>query len=480
MDSRVAIRWSLIGQLGFFALHLGSSMVLARLLSPAEFGFAMLLQSAVGVLQVFQNLGFGNYLIREKVLENSVASAVFWFNMIAAVVIGIIVLIFAPALAKFAELQKFQWVTYLLVASPLIIALEIVPAGLLARHLAYSKIAAVQWVRGLTTGGLTIVCALNGFSFASIVIGSIVGSFCALALTAWFARTYGWTPRLSEANFPPVIAFAKAMVPVSAASQLARRVPEVALGRLQGVAALGIYGRASGVLQMAWENVYAAIAQVMYAAISRAHRNGVSLKEEYRKILRLLTGTFWPVFLGLGLLASEVLELMFGKVWASAGDTLLVLCIGAVVQVGAALGWEIFLIHDRVKQQAKREVLRAILVAGFFFLGSMVSIEWAAASKIADGIFVILAYMPGAMQLTGLRKSDLSRIYVESAFLAVMAILPIVLIRFLAASGSSFSTWETLLLGSVGGALSWVIAIAVLQHPAWLEIRRVIVSLSRR
>ena len=172
-------------------IQIGSQVVLARLLFPAEYGLVAMATPVVSFLQVFNDIGLGQAIVQRPVLEQKQVSALFWLNLGVSSLLGLAVILISPLAAwAYGEHRLILLLIVLSITMP-IAGINVVPIALLTRQMRFVLTARNEIIAALCGAIVTVVCALKGFSYWSLVAGQfallVIGN-----ILGWLA--VGWRP----------------------------------------------------------------------------------------------------------------------------------------------------------------------------------------------------------------------------------------------------------------------------------------------
>jgi O-antigen/teichoic acid export membrane protein len=473
MSFRKSLAWTAGGQLGFFLIQFSGSVVLARLLTPYEFGVNALANAVVGVLSIVQSIGLGSYLVREAELTDERIDAVFTINLILSSLIAAAIVALAFAGDLVATDVNVRDVLLIVALSPLVGMFGTVPFAMLERAGNFRIISLLNLVRVLVATATTIALALLDLGFYSIAVGQLAASVvhnAALILAA--PRPGERRRRLSVAEWRVLTAFGSQMIAIHGVNTLAGRLGEVIIGRILGLQSLALYNRASAIFLLFWENVHLVIARVVFAEMAREKREGRSLRPFYLGICEMMSAGLWPLFTGAAVFAAPMIRIVYGDQWVAAAPAFQMLALSAVVLISTAMTWEVFVVSNATDEQAKIEVFRAGGGLILFTVGALFSVTAAASARVGDAILSLFLYRPRLQKMTDTTLADMMPIYARSGLLTLLAVLPaIALVEWRGAAATRLPVLEMVGAALAGGAL-WAVGLWLLDHPLFREATR--------
>ena len=128
---------------------------------------------------------------------------------------------------------------------------------------------------------------------------------------------------------------------------------ELALGRLSGLPALGVYVRAANLSNMIWDNVYGSLTRVAFTQLAEDNRQGKPLGDTFLRTLQLVTGFLWPALCGIAVLSQPLVHILYGAKWHPAAAPLSCLMISQAISLSYGLNWELFVINNETGRQVR-------------------------------------------------------------------------------------------------------------------------------
>lgn len=460
--------WASVGQGGFFILQFFSSVVLAHLLSPREMGVFTLGAAIVGLISVVQALGLNNYLIRADRVEPPMVATLFTVNLIIS--IGLAAVIIGIGLGSdrmFGDVGTSRVMIWL-ATTPVIGAVGLVPSSLLQREGNFRSLSILRIASTAAGTWLTVALAFAGCSYMSLAYGWVltctVNAFGACALAPRFIQ---W--RLGLQDWRQITHFGLTMILINGTTQVQRQLLNLLLGRMIGLTAVGLYGRANSLFNLLSEQIQVVVARVLLVDFAHIARSGDPLRPRYRKVLEYMTALLWPMFAGLAVLSGPCVRLLYGAKWQMISLPLSLLCVTGILWVAVSMAWELFIIAGETSRQVRLEIVRALFGTSVFIVGCMFSLDVAVATRIAESVLAVALYAPHIKRLTGSHHGDFLPVYVRSATLTLAAIAPSVLLMLVYRWSPEVPlAWVFACI--VLGIASYVTSMWLLRHPLLIDL----------
>lgn len=469
MALKKSLAWMGFAQVTALALQFTSSVVLARLLTPYEMGIYAVSAATVGVLSVIQAFGLQALIVREEFLTDEITATAFTLNMVIAFVLSAAIASLSVAGGAFLHDAAVKRVLLVLSINPLFSIFDLLPTANLERRGRFRTMSLVTTASGIAGTVLTIVLALKGYKYMSLVYSGIVSA----ALSTILMNIAGWQHvsfRLGLNAWRRVANFGLQMLAVSGVNSISTRLSDVLMGRLQGLSALGIYNRAGSLNGLIWSNVHLVAGRVVFVDYAELNRKKVSLRDRYLRTVEIITALLWPAFGGFAILSGPFILMVYGVKWLPATVPLAFLAIASMIQVSITMTWELFAATGQLKAQTRIEFVRAGAALVCFGAGCLISMAAAAAARVVDAIFAVFLYRKHLDRMTDTAMADFLPIYRQSAILTLLALLPPALLMI--SSRMSARTPMAQVLGSaLLGVLFWMAGLSYFKHPLMQEAK---------
>jgi O-antigen/teichoic acid export membrane protein len=456
-----------MAQVAVFVFNFSSSVILARFLTPREMGIFAAGLAAVAMLSLLQSFGLNNLIIREKELTERVTATVFTINALIAIAASLAIALCANLGATLFGDEGVTKVLFTLAITPLFGVLSFLPGAQLERHGRFKELAIANLSTSFIGACTTVSLAVLGFSYMSMAYANLVGSASQAAVLIFLGRQY-FSCRIGLKDWRRILAFGFQMIAVVGLSSLSNRACDLILGRMLGLAELGLYSRASGIVSMIWGNIHYLISRVLLVDFSAVHRRSESLRVRYIQTTAMVTAMLWPAFAGLAVIAKPLIILLYGRTWVEAAVPLSLLAIASMVYCTITMASEVCIATGNLRTQTRIEAIRAPLSVFAFVGGCFISLEAAAFSRIVDAAIGYTLYRPHLEKMTGTKISDFFGIYAESALLTLIAIAPAGAV--MAFSGTGEPPLGPLFASILVGVGLWAGALLVRGHPIAVEI----------
>jgi O-antigen/teichoic acid export membrane protein len=477
MSVRRAAVWSLAAQYATFAIQFAASVIISRLfLLPADVGLFSIALAASMLVSVFQDMGITRFISGQPQMRREavphyagVAVGIGW-------AVALAIAAAAPLVADFYREPALAPLLWLIAASYLIMPCATVPAALLVKEMDFRALFKVNAGSAFVGNATAIALAAGGLGAASLAWG-VLATAIARAGIANLIRPV--RPRLPGGmeSVRPMLGFSSMSFLLSASGAVGQRSQDLIVGRLLGLAATGLFSRASALAGQLTMLVTGAIGNVFYAAFARKRDAGEALAEPYLHLVACYTALNWAAMAGLALCAEPLVLLLYGPNWAGAAPLLRWTALAEMFFVAIPLQMDVPLLLGQIRRLVWVNLLDTAAAVAILAIGCTIGLEAAAQSRIAYGLVWWAIYAFYLSRIIGFGLDRLLGIYARSAICALAAGLPLIVAYSLGLSGSAMGLPALLALSGLG-VLCWLAALGLTRHPAWSEVRGAVRSVT--
>ncbi|HQC96613.1 MAG TPA: lipopolysaccharide biosynthesis protein, partial [Aquabacterium sp.] len=459
-------------------IAIASSMVIARLLSPADIGVFSVVMVLMSFLSSWRDFGAGQYLVQEPDLTDDRIRAVWTLQLCIGAGLALIALATSGLVARFYNEPRMAPIMWLLALSYLINPFGSLTYAWLMRTMRFEALTLMRASAALSGAAVSIGCAWTGLGAISLAWGSLA-SIVGNALVSLFFRPRGFPllPGLREVR--RVLQFGTRLTSSSLIETAAKGAPELILGKLQGMSAVGQFSRANGLLSMLTTLVTDAVGSVALPMFARQRREGGDMGHAFVRGNGYMTVVCWCFAAYLGVMAGPMILLLYGPQWTEAVDVARWLAVSMLLAGPATLSFQVL-----VGAGAADRLPRTMLIVATC---TVMSATWGArhgAVSMAIGLCAgtsaaTLVWLREVHQAVGFDLRLWSGTLVRSAVVAAGTATP-------AMAGMLWVGWMPeqpvlmVALTAVGGALAFVATVLAIGHPIADEIRPVLSRLRQR
>lgn len=448
-----------------------TTMVMARLLTPAETGLYVIASSIMMLADNLRTFGVGIYVVQTPQLLPTTLRSAFTVTMLLSLSLMCVLMLSASAVASFFGAGEIESLLRLAALAFLVVPFATPIVALLQRELNFRTLAFLNVLAAVTNSAVTIGLAVSGMGPESYVWGFLASSVVLAVAAICIRPQLGiFRPCLTEAR--AVLSFGAVSSAVTVVNMAYEMLPRIVLGKLLSMDAVGLYARAVTVCQLPDRTIVSALQPVVLPVLAAQARDGGDLRASYLHGHVLMSAIQWPMLIMLALLAEPVVLVLLGPQWIEAAPLVRMIAIGMMAMAPAFLTFPILVATGRIRDSLWSSVIILPPSALLVIAAGSISTEAVAASMMILAPFqmaVAFWFVRRAISVSWREMAAASR---DSLILALAtAAVPLLVILF---GGNGFSlNWAQSALAITGGFAGWVLALRVIRHPAGTEIRAV-------
>ena len=403
-----------------FVLGLGATAVLARQLSPADFGLVGMVLAVVGFVTLFRTMGLSAATVQRANVSHDQVSTLFWLNAALGLAVFFAVAALSPGIAWFYGEPKLVSITLALGFASLFTGLSAQHAALLSRQMRFTAGAAISVISMLAGVLLAVGAALLGAGYWSLVIQRLAESFTETVAVWTLCR---WRPGLPRRNcgVRSMVFFGGSLTASNLVHYSSRNLDNLLIGWRWGAGSLGIYAKAYSLLLLPASQFTAPISAVTIPALSRLQNTPDRYHAYYTKALGLMATIGMPAICFLFVVADLAVRTILGSQWMEAVPVFRALAPAAFLSTfTGTLSW-VYISLGRTNRMFKWGLFSSIVSVSAFVLG----LPWgplgvATAYSLST---LVLAYPAVAYCFAGspLRPWSLISVLLPAAFACAMA-----------------------------------------------------------
>ena len=410
--------WMVYGKGAYAILQMVVLAILARLVSPEDFGVVSAALIVIGLSAIVSQLGLGPALVQRQELERRHIDTAFSTSVLIGVLLGAILWLGAPlAAAFFSRIEGVKPVLRTLAWVFPLQGLATVAESLMKRELRFRWLANLDVISyGIGYGAVGITTALLGWGVWALVAGQIAQNVVktAMLLSAQPPRIRVVPERRA---FRELMYFGGGFTLAKIANQFAQQGDYMVVGRFLGPAPLGFYGRAYNLMSAPAAGFGTILDSVLFPAMARVQASAQRLAAAYRRGVALIALIVVPASLALVLLAPEVIHVILGPRWSNVIAPFQILAVGMLFRTSSKLADSLTRATGAVFPRAWRQMLYAALVIG----GALVGKHWGIAG-VAWGVLLALTVNFLQMAQLSLRESGMTWVNFWRAHLPALLI----------------------------------------------------------
>ena len=343
-----------------------SPWVLARILSPDDFGIVAMVMAFTGVLITFRDFGLSSAAIQRDAVTDEQISTLFWVNLSIGALLGAVGVAVAPAVADFYGRRELFPVTVCLAFAFFINSAGVQHSALLQRQMRFTALSLIDVIALIFGNAVAIAAAEAGYGYWSLVALAVATP---LAATGGFWLVSAWVPRLPcrRAGIRPMMHFGSILTLNELVAYVAYNAEKIMLGRAWGPHAIGVYGRAHQLLNLPTDSLNSAIGEVAFSALSRLQNDPIRLRNYFLKGFSLVLGLTLPITIMCVLFADDLVLVLLGPQWKDSVEIIRLLAPSVVIRaIINPLGWLLYSIGLVGRSLRIALVFAPVMITGYY------------------------------------------------------------------------------------------------------------------
>lgn len=444
------------------AVQFGVTVILSRLLTPAEVGIFSITVVFINIISVFRDFGVSSYLQQEKNLTPEKARAALGLLLTSSWSLAIAVYFGRSIIADYYGEPGIADVLVVLCISSAIVPFSSFYFALLARDLQAGKQAIVNSISTLVYAAACVTMAYSGMSYMAMAWANVVNIAVTIAIY-WVIRPKNIPCIPLFKSWAAPLRFGGGAILGNVLEKVHASIPDLVLGKVSGAHDVGLYSRAYGLV-----NIFSQVAgpTISYNAVpylARNHHSGQPLAPILSKSTSYLTGAAWPAFIVTALFSTEIINVLYGPQWVAAAPIAVLIALTAFVRFGYSLTSAGLMATGRPYLSSLTAAVSIVVRLGVIALiGATDIMSFAIALCIADIATVIVpAYMMS--RYLGYSINQSLRAHIPSLKLGLACLITALAIKW--ALPIAWPDFIKLIIVAPAIFVTWITAIIILRHP---------------
>jgi O-antigen/teichoic acid export membrane protein len=456
--SITSIIWSIAQSWGSQCISLVVFSILARLLNPESFGLIAIAAIFVGFVNLFLDQGFSQAIIQRRELERDHLDTVFWTNVSISVLLTFISIASADLIAKFFTRPDLTSVIRWLSLSFLIGSLNNVQVAILQRNLNFKPLAIRSLIATLGGGVIGVSMALMGFGVWSLVCQQLSNGIIQV-LVLWTASD--WRPRLSFSpkHFRDLFSFGMNVLGINILNFVVTNGDNLLIGYFLGPVPLGYYNLAYRLLTTVAQLFIGVASSTAMPIFSSIQDDLPRLRNVLYEFVELTNTIAFPVFLGMSVLAPELIIVIFGEQWKASIPVMQILNIVGILQAGFYYNSPLILAVGKPQLKLWLDVARSI----FYFTAFFISVRWGiiavASSYVISAYIFALITLRVIKQAVGITIKEYLSNYTTPLTASLIMVLLMLAIKNLLIVHTSIPSIGIIIVATISGTLTYLFSI---------------------
>ncbi len=387
-----------------FLIQMVGTIVLARLLTPADFGLVTMVTTFSLLLQSVGFNGFPEAIIQRPSLDQVTVSTLFWLNGGINLVFTLLFVAAAPLVARFYNEPRLFWLTIFLSTTIIGAGLSTIHLALLKRTMRFTAVAVLNMGSRLVTMVISIALAWMGWKYWALAVSSLVGTV-ALTIGAWIYCRWRPGPLRKRTNVTSFVKFAAHTYGNFTLNYSCRNLDNLLVGKFIGLQPLGYYKKAYDLFALSANQLTSPLANVALAALSRFSDDHERFRQYYLNAVSMIAFLSMASGLVLTVAAKDIILLILGPQWMPSAQIFMFFGPGiGIMLVYTTHGW-LHLSLGRADRWFRWGILEFVVTASLFIIGLKygapgVAVAWTVSFYVLTGPGLWYAGRPARLRIS--------------------------------------------------------------------------------
>lgn len=360
-------------------------LVLARLLSPEEYGLIGIVTIFITIMLGIVDSGFSNALIRKQEVTEDDYSTLFFFNFCVSLLLFAILFVSAPWIAHFFERPQLIELVRVMGLLLILQALSIVQNTILTRSIDFKTKTKASLISALTSGLIGIVMAFIGFGVWSLVAQQLSRQFI-YSGCLWFFNKWWPKFKFNINSLRYMWGFGWKLLVSGLLDNIWKELYQVVVGKFYNPATLGQYTRSKQYASLFSSNLNTIVQRVSYPVLSQVQDEKMRLISAYRRIIKVTMFVTAITMISMGAIAEPLIYCLIGPQWNMAASFLPLICISMSLYPLHSINLNMLQIQGRTDIYLYLEIIKKTIAIGPICLGIFVDVYWMLIGSIITGI----------------------------------------------------------------------------------------------
>ena len=468
------VSWSLIDNIANTGVSFLVGIILARILSPAEFGILGMITIFIAISNSIVDSGFSNALIRKTDAKDIDYNTVFYFNLVISIIFYFLLYLSSPAISRFFNEPELIPVTRVMGIILIINALGLIHRTILVKEVDFKTQTKISIIASVSSGLIGIGMAIGGLGVWSLVGQQISRQF----LNTFFLWTFShWRPVLafSTQSFNQLFAFGSKLLVSGLLDTIYKNIYYIVIGRYYSAYQLGQYTRAEQFNGIFSSNLTSVVQRVSYPVLSSIQDDPERLKTAYSKIIKSTMLIAFACMLGLAAVAKPLVLILIGEKWVTSIAYLQIICFSGMFYPLHAINLNILQVKGRSDIFLKLEIIKKTIAVLPITIGILYGIEfmlWGSVLTSIVAYFLNSYYSANLISYSTKEQiKDITPTFLISCVVAFIMWSVTIL---------DLSNYATLIIQSIIGITLATLIYEKLKLDEYLEVKQMVLSFIRR
>lgn len=478
MSTRKSLFFSFVDRYATLAISIGSSMVIARLLTPSEIGVFSVTMVLLTLVASVRDMGAGQYLVQEKELTPERIRSVWTVQLGLGLGLACVVLLASYPVSVFYKEPRMRDIMLVVACNYAINPFGSITYAWLVREMRFESVALMRFVAAVGGALVSMLLAWRAWGPISLALGSLTSVVINALMASYFRpKSFPWLPGRGEIK--RVLSFGSKLTTSSVISVLSGGSPEMLLGKLQDLHATGLYSRANGLVQMFNRLVIDAVGAVCLPWFSKQSREQDNLVDPFLKATAYVSVVGWSFCALIACLAYPIVRILYGTQWDASVDLARILALATACAVPASLCNIALVSCGAVSKVTRIMFVNAIQMIAFVALGaSQGMLALGAAMVVSSAMSAIYGLWVCSKEIGVPLRGLLHVLRLSGQVTLLSAVGPVCALALYGPTPDTIVL--PVLLGGVGSGIGFVAGVLLFKHPLEEELMSIWAKIKRR
>ncbi|WLI88918.1 lipopolysaccharide biosynthesis protein [Massilia sp. R2A-15] len=469
---RKSIGLSFVAQYVELIIHFFGVLILARILSPNETGTYSVAAFLMTVMHMFRDFGVVQYIIQERDLTREKIASAMGVAIVLALAVATVLAACSSQFANFFGNPAIRNILLVMALGFAVSPFGSLLIGIFQRDVNFKAILYIRTVSALCHVAVALTLAFQGYGAISLAWANFAGILSyGIVANLLRPKNLPWMPRFNNAR--TILSFGGISSLGNAANIAGTNMPDLILGKLMSMSAVGYFSRATGLVMLFTRLISGALLPLVLPYFSQMRREGRDLAEPYQQAVEQMTVLSWPFFAVLALLAYPVVHALYGAQWDASVPVVQVLCLAGAISSVGMFATQVMVANGAVRHSTVSQLvvqpfrLVAVLIAARH---DLITVAYALVVSECFALLVVSYYLHRAIGIGIFHVLRASR---KSLLVAAAGSLAPLLVRMYFPEHDGHP-WPPLLLGMFGATVGWLLAIFACNHPFGEQIHAIL------
>ena len=460
--------WSSVERFSNQGVQFVFSIILARLLSPSDFGIIAMITIFFAIAQSFVDSGFSNALVRKTDRREDDLSTCFYFNIGVGIIAYIVLFLIAPLVANFYSQPILSPIIRITGLGVILNSLCVVQQALFTIKIDFKSQAKITLSATVISGIVGIILAYQGYGIWALVWQGVASSIVRMGLL-WFMSKWRPTTGFSKSSFNYLFGYGSKLLASGLLDTIYNNIYPIVIGKFYTPAQLGNYSRALSFAQLPSSNITSILQRVTFPVLSTIQDDIPRLQANYRRLLKLSAFIVFPLMTGLAAVAFPMIRIILTPKWEGCSLYLQIICFALMWYPIHAINLNLLQVKGRSDLFLRLEIIKKIVGVCIMCITIPLGITAMCIGMVVSSLISLFinTYYTGKLINIGYLKQmkDVLPILIVSLIMGIVVYITILFFT---------SDFTKLIIGIPLGMFIYIVGTYLLAHEELSELVKII------